>query len=299
MKILITAFLSMAISCFPQALTLREPSFLAVATAPASGGWSLPVAGYTLWLTPQDSSTMFTNGIGTVATVAGATDQARVGKWMDKSDGGTNHVYEYGNLTGVDTRPILTNSAIFNNQPIMNFYVPNYAQAGLISSNTTSLGSSNSGSCTAFVVCRFMPVVNGNGDYGTPFSFNDFTAGPGTGFIGFRRNVNAQQMTAFDCVAGAFVPTVIGTNLAMVYGLRFSNSIDSLQIWTNLGLAATSVSTGCILPGSGGRANVGTLYIANGSRFNSEMADVIYYPFELTNTEMTNMLQALKTKYIP
>ena len=287
MRTLLLIFLLSALNLFPQGNTIRDPAFLAATTAPNSL-WTLPVAGYTLWLTPQYPDTMTTNFQGTIQAVGNGTDQSRIWRWKDKTVGSTNDVFS--NVSGAnDSRPQLTNTAAFKNQPVVFFNGVTPVKCYLVTTQNVTLGLSNSGSYTLFCVAQmgqtaeaFVPSLYMN---------------QGANFLGFRKNNAANQITAFDGV-GSAASVTLSTNVAHVYGSRFSNSLNSLQLWTNTALASTFTGDTASTP-SGGLVAIGANSLLVSSFWYGWIADVIVYPFELTDQEMTNTLTALKNKYIP
>lgn len=247
-----------------------------------------PVAGFTLWLDAQDASTMFTNGIGTVPTVAAGSDLlgARVGKWVDKSSGGTNHVFEIGDLAAEDTRPYLTNG-VFGARSALRFAANATGRSALQSSNNTVFGTA---SITDSFTLLAVGALQTSGD-----SFDIFFSWKAATFEMLQNNAALDVLFVTPLFSAATGPIV--ENKGYVFTYIFDNPADTLTCFTNLAQASTV--------GSVVANNPGTAKFAIGRRVDATVVnfwhgfvgDVLVYPIALTGADLTNSITFLKDKY--
>lgn len=253
---------------------------------------SPPVAGFTLWLDASDPATMFTNGIGTVRTVAapdGSLDQARVGKWVDKSAGGTNHVYEVGDIAAEDTRPYLTNG-VFGIRPSLRFAQNVAGRSGLQASNNTVFGTAaTSDSVSVFIVASL---------FTSPDTFDmlfTWESGAGTGFE-MRKNNSATAVQFITPNFGAATGTIVA-NQGYVFSFLFNNAGDTATVFTNLAQAGTVGSMTDNNPGSAEFAIGRRVDATVGNFWHGFVSEVLLYPSLLTGNDLTNTITYLKNKH--
>jgi len=254
----------------------------------ASGGMAPPpVAGYTMWLTTRDATTMFTNLAHTVQAVPNNATGGRVAWWKDKSlvANGTNNVFSSSEGTA---RPQLTNSPALNNLNALRYITSD--QNNLLSSNTL-LSTPVSSSITVLVA----GIMQAPGQpYGSLFTWG----GGASGEMRFRRNNTADQMELYhdpsDLISGN-----INTNQGYIFSFRINNTANTMEIWTNLVVSASGADSGN-MPASS-KVGVGWMDNAGGNQFywSGYIAEVLVYPSALSNTDMTNSINYLKTLYIP
>lgn len=252
---------------------------------PPSGLAPPPVAGYTMWLTVRDATTMFTNYAGTVQAIPGDANGGQIAKWLDKSIvAGTNHVRNFNQGTA---RPFLTNAvAALNGQKSMQFR--NAAGQYLFSTNIVL--SAVSGSLSVFAV----GVAHASTFYNTIWAWAPINAG-----VWLRENNTANQM---QLTTPNTFPTTgnFNTNQGYVFSFRFDNTANTADIWTNLVVAATQAGMNDNLPGSS-VCGIGWVDQPGGAQYNWNgfISEVIVYPSALSNADMTNVINYLKTLYIP
>ena len=259
-----------------------------LAALSASGGMAPPpVAGYTMWLTTRDATTMFTNLAQTVQAVPGSSTGCRVAWWRDKSlvSNGTNSVFS---LNQNNERPQLTNVAALNNLNAIRYIFTD--NNNLLSSNTL-LSTPASSSITVLVAGVMTASASA---YASIFTWGGGAASE----MRFRRNNLADQLELYhdpsDLVTGNF-----NTNQGYIFSFRINNTANTMEIWTNLLVFASGADTGN-MPGSS-KAGVGWMDNAPGAVYywNGYIAEVLVYPSALSNTDMTNSINYLKTLYIP
>lgn len=281
----IAIFLSLSM-----ALTMRADrrSLLIARNNSTTSNPEPPVAGFTLWLDAQDLSTMFTNGIGTVATVPAGSDlsSARVGKWVDKSNGGTNHVFEAGDISLEDTRPYLTNG-VFGTQKALRFAQNVAGRSALQSSNNTVFG-------TAAVTDSFTLLAVGALQSSADV-FDIFFSWKAATFEMLQNNASLAILFAtpnFLATTGAIVE-----NKGYVFTYVFDNAANTLTCFTNLSQASVVTSVTDNNPGSAEFA-IGRRVDATVANFwHGFIGDVIVYPSALSGANLTNSITFLKDKY--
>ncbi len=254
---------------------------------PSSGISPPPLAGYTMWLTARDPSTMFTNLAHTIQATPNNSTGGRVAWWKDKSlvSNGTNNVFASSEGTA---RPQLTNSPALNNLNALRYLVAD--QNNLLSSNTL-LSTPVSSSITVLVAGVMEASASA---YASLFTWGGGAASE----MRFRRNNLLDQMELYhdpsDLTTGNF-----NTNQGYIFSFRINNTANTMEIWTNLLVFASGGDAGNMpastVTGVGWMANApGAVYYWNGY-----IAEVLVYPSALSNTDMTNAITYLKTLYIP
>ena len=285
------------LSCSAQ-LNLKSalyPPLLRSATPPADT--NPPVAGFTLWLHADDTTSYFTNdhttNIGGAATPGNG---GKVGIWLDRSlVAGTNHVYQFdGTSGGNDRRPRLSNSW-FNGKPAICFPTDALSSQARLQSLTNNI---DFGVSTSALSVLFIGSIDSAGD-----SFNCAFAINRTKMFMRRDNTNTKLewgvnngfITSSNITFGrayAFVGTFITNNGAANQGLW--------KLWVN-GFQVTPDVTANPFTWQGADffavgAN-GATSPALDQWAGASIAEIVIWPFELSALQVSNVTFFATNKY--
>jgi hypothetical protein len=269
-----------------------------------------PVNGYTLWLHADDTTSLFTNAAGTVPADISSSDGRRIGKWLDRSTvAGTNHVVmDMLPSAGQERRPWITNSNpnAFNGKPSLYFSYYGEQSQTFLNSLTNNI---TFGAVTGLTVFAAVTAEVNIGDaYDMIFSWNDVSAK----FWELHMNNQVRQIGWWDPGNASLEPNppTITNKTGYCYGALYfdggntsgnnpNSPNGSLRVSRN-GNASTSTSfSGTHLPlagwlGIGHRGQSGS-GIAN--FWSGSIAEVIVYPWGLSQVEFSNVNYYVTNKY--
>jgi len=262
-------------------VSIRDPAYLAKVGAATSSG--PPVSGYTMWIDPSDTTTLFTNSQGTVS--AQINDIVR--RINDKSPSGTNFLNQSFALPGF---PYLATNVFFNSGTGLT--VPCMALGHLFTSNLTSLGVlSGTGAVTMFIVGRGSNTMSDGGN------LVDWSIGS----YGWDLRYQSGVMQMFTAPSFPFLngPAFSKTS-NWVWCLQMDRTLGAssyFNFWTGYTKTANTV-TSDLIPinqyiGLGKIAN----YAVNANAWGCYWGEFLAYPRLLTGAEVTNTMNYLIPKW--
>lgn len=262
-------------------VSIRDPGFLARVSG--SSSVTPPVSGYTMWIDPSDTSTVFTNNPPTV--LADNRDFIRFIK--DKSPNGTNNLIPAGNFDWPEYRKT-------------NMFSTGLAGCwlgSLIATNTNLEITTNRGAVTIFVVGKRLstadsePTLIGWGDNGRAVAGVQFEDNGGSPY-----SMRAFTIPSFPVVATSANLT---NDVAYAWCVQFDASLGAssfLNIWTGYN-KYTAVLSGDPIP-IGRVFGVGRYATVTSSlRWGGTWSEVIAYPRALSGLEITNTMNYLIPKW--
>lgn len=277
-------------------LTLNRATYPPLLNAAGAGGGP-PVPGFTLWLRADDSSSTFTNND---ATGAAAANGARVGTWLDRSAAATNHVYTIADGMKVDTggtdrRPFRSNSW-FNGKAALCFQGLEWLQS--VTNNYTF------GALTGATVVIGMSFNAKSGD-----AF-DNPAGVGSGKLTWRTD-NLSKRMAFAVNSGYCVDTtdwLDGRGYCFIGRGWNSNAFDNPGIQGQFFWRENRNGTNVCEGGVAGPFNlpvtdffclgrIGQTAVPLTTFFQGAIAEIIVWPFALTDLQTSNVNFYVTNKY--
>lgn len=270
----------------------------------SSAGNSPPVPGYTLWLTADNPSSMFTNVAGTIQATGSVADASKfVAKWKDLSLSGTNSVFMDIPTGSFERRPALSNVIVeLNNKPGLIFGARDFTTEERTwlqtATNNVLLGATG---MTMFAVSVKIAFAGSAGD--------SFPMLMGFDFAGAKswemrvEGASGATTTNMDAVidGGTVSTTAQGFRIGRGYcwTLRGDNrDTANWAQWKN-GVQSTAVNLATdMFPKSDGLA-VGSRWtsIARDNCWHGIISEVVIYPFSLSDLQVSNVTYYLTNKY--
>lgn len=265
-------------------VNLRDPAFIARTIIATTVATSIPpVLDFSMWLDFSDTTSLYTNVAGT----SNALPNDRVMRVRDKSTNGTNYVVAEAIGTGGTLR--LTNM-------YSGTVTSGVAGGFFITSNLTTLGSSNNGALTVFAVVK--PWLQ---SAGTDASGPLWMLGAQSSSVGqtYRRNAGANQMELTDGSVGtpALRPELFTNRVAYAWCAQVDTVGDTYMVWT--GYSKTNVAfTGSLTMDPGVRKMcLGQLWAFGSWQYYCDWGEFIVYPRQLSGLEVTNVMDYLIPKF--
>lgn len=278
---------------------LYPPLLSGVAAPPADT--NPPVAGFTLWLHADDTTSLYTNKDTTnIAGGTFATGGQKVGIWLDRSlIAATNHLYQFdGESGGLDRRPSLSNSW-FNGKPAVVWPGGALNNQGRLMSLTNNINFGATTNITVLIVAAM---------YTSGDSFNDFIAWSRNDM--FLRRDNTNQKLEFGInngwitTAGTFTYGTAYCWIGRYYGqntadtpapanqshwdlYRNGNTPDSL----NFACCAIQSPNFYALGANGATSPALDQWLAGA------ISEVVIWPFALTTLQVSNVNYWATNKY--
>ena len=236
-----------------------------------------PVAGYVIWLNSEQG--LFQDAAGTIPIAP----NTRVARWEDQSGHG-NHALDQGVLQqGFPAWPLYRTDVPINNKPVLLW--GDVSKQRLASAGNVDLGNTG---LTLFCVATFLP---GAESWRTLFAFN----GPD---LLLREQNQYHRIESYhnSSGAGASEATAFLENTPYVFAFRFSDALNQLRTYRNGAIAATVADNGA-MPAPARYALGGRMDDGIGSFFHGYMAELIAYPFALSDADVGAVQQWLAAKY--
>ncbi len=246
-----------------------------------------PVAGYKVWVAPE--SDKFSDVAGTIP----ATDDGEIRYWEDLSGNGNHLKFNAGNTSssgGPSNGPDLLNgqrAVVFGDAPYI--AAPNQNRTALVTDNIGTLIPA--GGVTAFVVSAFRdPSVGTAEAEGICFNLREARIALAQDVTDKRWVTYRRGLPATPCVD----PVVVGTAFNIM-ALRFDSVAQEMILYRG-GVAVDSQTDASA--NFSGRVGIGFHTVLGDNRhFSGSVAEMIVYPYALTDDEVALVHEYLTQKH--